>query len=211
MRPKLATALLLATATAAFPQQWQAGGALGYGWYRGIRVNGPGAEASAGIRNRFTASAVLTEDLYEHISGEVRYIYHDGDPYLSLGGRTANMQGQSHSFTYDTLFHLRERDQRLRPFFAAGMGAKYFRTTGPAPSAQPAPAVATLVQANEFRLLVSVGAGVTYRFANHLMVRADLRDYISPIPRKLFAPAANASPRGLMHQITTMIGVGFWF
>src|SRR5688500_12362466 len=100
MRPKLATVLLLGTATAAFPQQWQVGGAVGYGWYRGIRFNGPGAEASAGIRNRFVAGAVLTEDLYEHISGEVRYIYHDGDPYLSLGGRTANMQGQSHSFTY---------------------------------------------------------------------------------------------------------------
>ena len=187
------------------------GGSLGYGWYRGIRVNGPGAEAQAGIRNRFTASAVVTEDLYEQISGEVRYVYHDGDPYLTLGARTANMQGQSHSFTYDTLFHLRGREQRFRPFAAAGIGAKYFRATGPAPGVQPAPAFAMLVEESQFKLLVSVGAGVSYRFANHLIVRADFRDYISPVPRKLFSPAANASVRGLMHQFTPMVGFGFWF
>jgi hypothetical protein len=211
MTAKLAIALLLATAPIVFAQQWQIGGSLGYGWYRGIRANGPAAEATAGIRNRFTAGAVVTEDLYEHLSGEIRYTYHDGDPYLSLGSRTANMQGQSHSFTYDTLLHLREREQRFRPFVAAGIGAKYFRSTGPAPSVQPAPAVASLVQANEFRLLVSIGAGVIYRFPNRLFVRADFRDYISPVPRKLFAPAANATVRGLMHQFTPMVGVGFWF
>lgn len=211
MRTKLATALLLATASAAFAQQWQFGGSLGYGWYRGIRVNGPGAEATGGIRNRFTAGFVVTEDLYERISGELRYIYHDGDPYLSLGGRTGNMQGQSHSFTYDTLFHIREREQRIRPFIAAGVGAKYFRATGPAPSAQPAPGVASLVQDTQFRLLVSVGGGVIYRLPNHMLVRADFRDYISPVPRKLFAPAANATARGLLHQFTPMIGFGFWF
>jgi hypothetical protein len=29
------------------------------------------------IRNRFAAGAVFGEDLYEHFSGEVRYLYHD--------------------------------------------------------------------------------------------------------------------------------------
>jgi opacity protein-like surface antigen len=210
MGPKFAAALLFA-ATAASAQQWEVGGSLGYGWYRNVRVNGPGAEAKAGIRSRFTAGAVLTEDLYEHISGEIRYTYHDGDPFISLGGRTANMQGQSHSFTYDTLFHVRDRDHRLRPYFAAGIGAKYFRTTGPEPVPQPAPGVASLVAENQWRLLVSVGAGVSYRFPNHLLLRADFRDYISPLPRKIFSPAAGATGRGLMHQFTPMVGIGLWF
>jgi hypothetical protein len=211
MRPLLASALFLAATTSAFAQEWQLGGSLGYGWYRGIRVNGPAAEAAAGIRNRFTAGAVVTEDLYEHLSGEIRYVYHDGDPYLSLAGRTGNMQGQSHSVTYDTLLHLRERGQRFRPFVAAGIGAKYYRATGPAPSPQPAPGVASLVQANQFTVLFSVGAGVAWRLPNHLLIRADFRDYITPIPKKIFAPAANATARGLMHQFTPMLGVGFWF
>lgn len=202
---------VLFLATAAFAQQWQMGGSIGYGWNRNVRVNGPGAEATIGIRNRFTAGAVATEDLYEHISGEVRYVYHDGDPFVSFGGRSANVQGQSHSFTYDTLLHLRGREERLRPFFAGGIGAKLFRITGPEPSPQVAPRIVSLVEQNEWKLLVSVGAGVTYRFPNHLLFRADFRDYISPIPRKVFVPVPEATPRGLIHMFTPMVGVGFWF
>jgi len=203
--------LALLVATAAFAQQWEVGGAFGYGWNRNLRVNGPGAEATVGIRNRFVAGAVLTEDLYEHVSGEVRYTYHDGDPFLRLGSRTANVQGQSHSFTYDTLLHLRDRDRRLRPFVSAGIGAKLYRTTGPSPSVQPAPSVAFLAESSQWRLLVSVGAGVSYRFPNHLIVRADFRDYITPAPSKLFVPAAGATVRGLVHQFTPMVGLGVWF
>jgi hypothetical protein len=206
---KLALALMVATA--AFAQKWEAGGSFGYGWNRNLRVNGPGAEATVGIRDRFVAGAVLTEDLYEHVSGEVRYTYQDGDPFLSFNGRTANVQGQSHSFTYDTLLHLRDRDQRLRPFVVGGIGAKLYRTTGPSPAVQPAPSVAFLGESDQWKVLVSVGAGVTYRFPNHLLLRADFRDYISPAPRKVFVPAAGATVRGLVHQFTPMVGVGVWF
>jgi hypothetical protein len=209
MTPKLVAAWLFASA--ALAQQWEVGGSLGYGWYRNARVSGPGAEATTGIRSRFVAGAVVTEDLYEHISGEVRYLYHDGDPFIRLAGNTANMQGQSHSLTYETLFHVRNRDHRLRPYVAAALGAKYYRTTGPAPAGQPAPGVALLVPGNQWRLLFGFGAGVSYRFPNHLILRADFRDYISPIPFKLFAPVGNATNRGLMHQFTPMLGVGFWF
>jgi opacity protein-like surface antigen len=198
-------------ATSAFAQQWEVGGSFGYGWNRNLRVNGPGAEATVGIRDRFVAGAVLTEDLYEHVSGEVRYTYQDGDPFLTFGGRTANVQGQSHSFTYDTLIHLRDRDQRLRPFLTGGIGAKLYRTTGPPPAVQPAPGVAFLGASDQWKVLVSVGAGVTYRFPNHLIVRADFRDYISPAPTKLFVPAAGATVRGLVHQLTPMVGIGVWF
>jgi hypothetical protein len=204
-------AAVLLFAASAFAQDWEAGGSIGYGWYRQARINGPGAEAQVGIQNRFTAGAVLTEDLYDHLSGEIRYIYQDGDPYLSLAGARANIQGQSHSFLYDVLFHLKNRDQRLRPFLATGVGAKLYRTTGPAPAVQPAPAVASLAGQDQWRLLVSVGGGVSYRFPNHLVVRADFRDYITPFPGRIFAPAGTASARGLMHMFTPMVGVGYWF
>jgi len=198
-------------ASACLAQSWELGGAIGYGAYRDVRVNGPGAEAAAGIHNRFAAGAVVTENLYDHFSGEIRYLYQDGDPFLSLNGKAANIQGQSHSFTYEVLLHPRKLEQRLRPFLAVGVGAKYYRTTGPEPNPQPAPAEATLVRANEWRLLTSVGGGVTYRFANHLLVRGDLRDYITPFPRKLFVPGPNATDRGLFQMFTATVGVGYWF
>jgi hypothetical protein len=209
VRGTIAAALLCAGAC--FAQQWEIGGAAGYGWYRGVRVNGPGEQASAGIRNRFAAGVVVTEDLYEHISGELRYMYHDGDPYISLNGGTANMQGQSHSFTYEVLMHVHERDSRLRPFIAVGAGGKYYRTTGPEPNPQPAPRDATLVRANEWKLLVSVGGGVTYRLRDHVLLRADFRDYITPFPKKLFVPTGNATDRGLFQQFTPMVGISYAF
>jgi hypothetical protein len=202
---------LLLCAGVCFAQQWEIGGAIGYGWYRGARVNGPGAEAQAHIGNRFVAGAVATEDLYDHLSGEVRYVYQDGDPILSLNGAQARIQGQSHAFTYDLLIHIHSPEQRLRPFIALGAGAKYYRTTGPAPGIQPAPLEATLVRANDWKLLVSVGFGATYRLRNHLLVRADFRDYITPFPKKLFVPAAGATDRGLFQQFTPMVGLGYWF
>ena len=198
-------------AQACFAQAWEVGGVIGYGAYRNARVNGPGAEAKAGIRNRFAAGATVTEDLYDHLSGEIRYLYQDGDPFLTLGSRTANIQGQSHSFTYEVLLHPRDKEHRLRPFAAIGAGAKYYRTTGPEPKPQPAPAEATLVRANEWRFLASGGAGVSYRLRNHLMVRGDFRDYITPFPRKLFVPGENATDRGLFQMFTVTFGVGYWF
>jgi hypothetical protein len=204
-------ALLLLLAIPAFAQSWEVGGAIGYGIYRNVRVNGPGAEAKAGIHNRFAAGAVITENLYDHFSGEIRYTYQDGDPFLTLANRTGTIQGQSHSFTYEVLLHPRKIQERLRPFAAVGVGAKDYRATGPEPVPQPAPAEATLVHANEWRLLISVGGGVSYRLRNHILVRADFRDGITPFPRRLFVPGANATDRGLFQMFTTTVGVGYWF
>lgn len=203
--------VLFFCASACFAQSWEFGGVLGYGSYRGVRVNGPGAEAAAGIRNRFAAGATVTENLYDHLSGEIRYLYQDGDPFLTLGARTGNIQGQSHSFTYEALIHPRSREYRLRPFAAVGAGAKLYRATGPEPSPQPAPAEASLTRAKEWRFLASVGGGVSYRLRQHIVVRGDFRDYITPFPRKLFVPGPNATDRGLFQMFTTTFGVGYWF
>ena len=197
--------------SACFAQQWEVGGLIGYGVYRDVRVNAAGGSATAGIRNRFAAGVVFGEDLYEHIAGEIRYIYHDGDPFLSNGNIRANMQGQSHSFQYDVLFHVYDRDRKLRPFVAVGIGGKYYRVTGPEPNPQPLPQIAQLVKANQWRLLVDVGFGVKYRLRNHLMLRADFRDEITPFPTRIFVPAANGTDRGLFQQFTPMAGISYWF
>lgn len=197
--------------TGGFAQQYDVGGLIGYGVYRDVRINSAGGTATAGIRNRFAAGAVVGEDLYSHISGEVRYLYHDGDPFLSNGSVRGNIQGQSHTFDYDVLFHPYDRGRRFRPFVAAGAGVKYYRTTGPEPVPQPLPQIAALVNANQWRLVADFGFGVKYRLRNHVMLRGDFRDYITPFPKKLFAPAGSGTDRGLFQQFTPTFGVGYWF
>jgi hypothetical protein len=210
VRPIICAIVFLA-AGAAFGQQYEIGADIGYGVYRDGTIYAPGGDARAGIRNRFAAGAVICEDLYDHLSGEVRYQYQDGHPFLSSGGAKQDIQGQSHAFTYDLLFHVKPRESRIRPFFAAGAGAKYYEIAGPAPSPQPFPAIATLNAIDEWKFAPSLGGGVKIRLQEHLLIRADFRDYLTAFPKLQIAPAANGTARGIFEQFTPMFGVSYIF
>ena len=191
--------------------QYELGGTFGYGVYTDGSVISPGGTATAGIRNRFATGVVFCENLFEHVSGEMRYLYHDGDPFLSTGAVRGNIQGQSHAFHYDVLFQARGREARIRPYVAVGVGAKYYVTTGPAPVPQPMPKIGGLVGTNQFRALFTGGAGVKFRVTDHVLVRADFRDYITAFPTHLIVPAANGTDKGIFHQFTPLVGVSYVF
>jgi len=128
-----------------------------------------------------------------------------------MGSVRGNIQGQSHTLHYDGLFHLFDRARRFRPFVAVGGGGKFYRATGPAPVPQPFPQIASLVHTDDWRLMVDVGFGMKYRLRNHVMVRADFRDYITTFPKNIFVPKGNATDRGLFQQFTPTFGIGYWF
>ena len=201
----------LLSAGACIAQPFEIGGLAGYGVYRDVSINSAFGTATAGIRNRFVAGAVAGEDLYRHISGEIRYVYQDGDPFISMGNVRGNVQGQSHSLSYDVLFHLHDREAKFRPYFAAGIGAKYYRVTGPAPVPQPLPQVALLTTDSEWKVQYDFGVGVKYRLQRHVYLCADFRDYITPFPKDIFFPVLNATDRGIFNQFTPTVGVSYWF
>jgi hypothetical protein len=207
---KIVGALLCAGVCAAQPQ-YEIGGIIGYGIYRNGTVFGAGSSVEAGIRNRFAAGAVIGEDLYEYVSGEFRYLYHDGHPFLSAGGQKSDIQGQSHALHYDLLIHIKPREARFRPFFAGGVGGKDYVIAGPAPSPQIFPNIATLTTQDQWTLLVTVGGGVKYRVQKHLVLRGDFLDYLTPFPKKLIAPAANNTARGIFQQFTPTFGASYTF
>jgi len=192
-------------------QDTEIGGAIGYGVYRDGSIYAPGGKAEAGIRNRFAAGVVFGDDLYNHLSGEIRYLYHDGHAFLSAGGVKADMQGQSHTFTYDLLFHLKEREHRIRPFFVAGGGVKGYVVAGPAPLPQPIPNIASLVTVDEWKPVISLGGGVKFRFYKNIILRGDFRDYLTTFPRRQIVPAANGTARGIFQQFTPFFGVSYTF
>jgi len=166
---------------------------------------------TTGIRNRFAAGVVFGEDLFNHLSGEIRYLYHDGHAFLSSGGVKADMQGQSHTLTYDLLFHLKDREHRMRPFFAAGGGAKGYVVAGPAPFPQPIPNIASLVTVDEWKPVISLGGGVKFTLYKNIVLRADFRDYLTTFPRRQIVPAANGTARGIFQQFTPFFGVSYTF
>ncbi len=207
-RAIITAALFAGTALAA---DWQMGGQAGYGIYKNGSVIAPAGTVSAGIRNRFAVSVFATDDMYEHISGEIRYTYQDGDPFLSGAGKQVNVQGQSHAFHYDVLFHVHPRQQKIRPYVALGAGAKLYVVSGPAPVSPPFGNVATLTSRDEAKPVVSVGAGVKIRWKEHIDICVDFRDYITTFPKKLITPAANATGRGIFHQFTPLAGLSYVF
>jgi opacity protein-like surface antigen len=206
-----AAAVMVLTAAALPAQDWELGANIGYGIYRNGSIFAPGGDATAGIRNRFAAGATFCEDLYEHLSGEFRWEYQDGHPFLTSGGMFKDIQGQSHTLTYELLFHFRPRERKLRPFIAAGVGAKGYIIVGPPPNPQPFPTIASLNNVDEWKFVASLGGGVKYRLAQHVIVRADFRDYLTQFPKRQIAPAANGTARGIFQQFTPMFDVSYVF
>jgi hypothetical protein len=192
-------------------QNWVIGGGAGLGGYRNGTVTSPSREASAGIRNGPAFTAAVTEDLFDHFAGEFRYLYHRGDSFVSQGAVSGAIRAQSHSFLYDALIHCGPRSERIRPFVAAGAGARYFDTTGAVPSPQPLPKVVSLATRSQWKPMVDFGAGVKLRLAEHVVASADFRDMVTPFPDRLFSLPSGASHRGMLHQFTPLIGLGYRF
>ena len=166
---------------------------------------------TAGIDNRFALSAVVDQDLYRHLSGELRYTFRDDDLVLKSGGQKANMDGDSHLIHYDLLVQVRGRSSRIRPYVAAGAGIRLFRGTGREDPNQPFRDFAFVTKANEVKPLISVGGGVKVTLFRHTVVRLDFRDYLSPFPEKLFAAAPGAKIRGWLYDAVPLAGISFVF
>ena len=201
----------LLTAGACLAQNWVIGGGLGYGAYRNGAITSSAGSADAGIRNHAIVTGVVTEDLFDHFSGEFRYVYHGGDTFLSSGPAAGGVKAQSHAILYDALFHLKPRTERIRPFVAGGVGAKYYDTTGNVPNPQPVPRIASLTSQSQWKPLFDLGAGVKLRIADRVVVSGDFRDCITVFPDRLFSPASGATRHGMLHQFSPMFSVGYSF
>jgi hypothetical protein len=73
-------------AGAAFGQQYEIGADIGYGLYRNGTIFSATESAQVGVRNRFAAGIVLGEEISNYISGEFRFLYHDGHPFIQAPG-----------------------------------------------------------------------------------------------------------------------------
>ena len=174
-------------------------------------INNPSGSAAAGLDNRFVAGAVVGEDLFQHFSGELRYVFRDDDLVLKSRGIKVNMDGDSHLIHYDILFHPTSQESRIRPFVAAGAGIRLFRGTGRQYVNQPFSDFALLTNTDEVKPLISVGGGVKAKLTDHTLIRVDFREYISPFPENLFATAPGAKIHGWLYDSVPMAGVSFVF
>jgi opacity protein-like surface antigen len=196
---------------AAYAQQFEIGANVGYGWYRDGQIFSSSGTADAGILNRFTAGVIIGEEISNYVSGEFRYLYQDGHPFLQFAGVRTDIQGNSDALTYALLFHFKPRDHRWRPFLAGGVGAKDYVIAGPAPYPQPIPQIASLTTNDVWKVAFDVGGGVKIRLIPHMLLRAEFRDYITTFPRQEIVPAPHNTARGIFEQFTPLFGVSYTF
>jgi hypothetical protein len=200
-----------AVAGACVAQEFELGGAAGYGFNISRSVSRDGSTADAGFRRGLSFSAFGGHDMHRLLGGELRYTRRDNDLFVSSGGTRATLSGEAHMVHYDALVHAASARSRIRPFLAFGGGIKIFKGTGTEREFQPLEQFAVLTRTSELTPMVSVGGGVKFRVTRHAILRFDVRDYMTPFPSQVVLPAPGTSIGGWLHDVTPMIGISAHF
>jgi len=205
-----AIVLLTAAAAGGLAQQWEFGVEGGGSLATGIPVTTPSGTATAGFAPGAAFSVFFGQNEYRHLGGELRYGYLMGDLRVKSGGSTVNVAAAEHVVHYDVILHT-AGDSRPQFFVAFGGGVKVSQGTG-VESSQPLMQYAFLNKARESEPMASLGAGVKYVIAKRLMLRAEVRDYISPVPSQVITPGLNATfGPGFVHDFVPMAGLSYAF
>ena len=153
----------------------------------------------------------FAQNQYRHLSGELRYGYLMGDLRIQSGGSAVTFSGAEHVVHFDLILHT-AGESRAQLFAAFGGGVKVFQGTGVESAYQPLMQYAYLTKTRELEPMASVGAGVKVAIAKKLMLRAEVRDYITPFPTQVIAPAMNATfGRNFLHDFVPMLGLSCAF
>ena len=203
--------LLLSVSAAALAQTWEIGGAGVYSAYRDLTVTNGSASATAGFQPDAGFSLAFGEQLYGRVSGELRYSLLLNNLKVSNSSQEVTRDGHSHALHYDLLVFMTSKESAIRPFLAGGAGIKIFSGTGVETAAQPLNQFVSLTHTYQTRPLVSAGGGLKFRLSQHLVFRADFRDYISPIPRQVITPGPGTRMKGLLHDFIGMGGISYVF
>jgi len=208
--------LLLAFAICAFAQQWEVGVIGGGGFLNTVNVSTTSTgSATAGFATGAVAGAFLGENMNAHWSGELRYEFFQSDLKLSSGGQSATFSGVAHAIHYDLVYHT-DRKAPVQFFVAAGLGMKVFDGIGAQEAYQPLSQFGYFTQTRQVTVMGSAGGGFTYKLSEHLFLRAEIRDFISPFPTKVLTPPAPTSGNkvtygNILQNLVPMVGISYVF
>jgi hypothetical protein len=200
--------LLLAICTA-YAQNLEIGVLGGGGFLPGVPVEGASSPVSAGFQSGPVLGALFAQDMYSRWSGEIRYSFEFENLRLSSGGDSATFGGHAQVLHYDLLFHTRDRESRVRPYFAVGGGVKVYQGTGTEEAYQPLMQYAYLTKTQELKPLLTFGGGVKVHLRGRMSVRFDLRDEVTTFPTQVITPAPGMAINGWVHDFVPSIGLGW--
>jgi len=200
---------LAAAALSCFAQQWEFGGTAGAGFVPNKSISNPLGSATTGFQSGVSAGVYAGQNLYPHISGELRYGFMQSNLRLQSAGTEATFSGMSHVVHYDILLHTSKKGSRTQYFVAVGGGMKIFRGTGTESAYQPLSQYAYFTKTQVIKPMGDFGVGVKYALSPHVVLRTEFRDYITPFPKDLIAPAPGSKFGGILHDLVPMVGISY--
>ena len=216
MRILALVVLLGVVGTAAWAQdKWEISGVGGGSVYRDLKAGGgsPIRAAKFGFFDGITAGAVVSQTGGGHWGGEFHYLFQTNNMRLrgaEGASGAADFAAQSHSLHYDVLLYAAGKQARVRPFVAAGPGFKSYQANGQERAFQPLNNIVVFSPEHEVKFLVSAGGGVKVKLHKNALVRVDVRDYVTGIPKNFTAfPGIQLS--GQFHNLVATGGIGVVF
>jgi hypothetical protein len=203
------TLLILAGSMSCFGQHWELGANAGAGFVPGKSITSASGPATAGFQPGVTFGAFVGQNLYRHLSGEVRYGFMQSNLRLQSNGQTATFSGNSHVLHYDMVYHTSREGARAQYYVAGGGGMKIYRGTGTESAYQPLSQYAYFTKTQTVKPMASVGAGIKFSLSPHVRLRTEIRDFMTMFPKEVITPAPGAKFGGMLHNIVPMVGISF--
>jgi hypothetical protein len=201
--------VILAAASVAGAQQWEVGGMAGGGFVPGVKVTNALGSATAGFQTGAAFGAFVGQNMYPHLSGEIRYGFMQSNMKLESGGNKVNFSGRSHVVHYDVVFHTNSKGTRAQLFAAVGGGLKIFQGTGRETAYQPLSQYAYLTRTQSVKPMISAGGGIKVSIGQRVFLRTEVRDYITMFPKELIYPSPGSKVGRLLHDFVPMAGISF--
>lgn len=204
-------AALALLGVSAFGQKFEIGAGAGGSFYTSKTVTAGSVTGQAKLDSGWGATGYVGHNSGRLLGGELRYMYQANDLKLSSGSTNVTFGARSHAIHYDFLVHAASPGSRIRPFVSFGAGLKGYQGTGKEVVVQPLSNLAFLTRTTEWKWLATAGAGIKIKVNDRLGFRAEFKDYISPVPTNVIAPAPNAKLDGIFHNFVALFGLSLLF
>jgi hypothetical protein len=200
--------VVISGSTTAFAQL-ELGVVGGAGLLNSVSASGAPGSAKAGFAPGLVAGVYAGERFYHsnNFSGEVRYEFMQSDLRLSAAGQSAQFSGVSHAIHYDSLYRANREGSRMQFFGALGGGVKIFSGTGTEAAYQPLSQFGYFTKTSMVKPMVTGGAGVIFTLASKLLLRAEVRDFITGYPTSVLTPAPGVKFGSLLNEIVPMVSL----
>jgi hypothetical protein len=204
-------ALIMISGSATAFAQLELGVVGGAGLLNSVSASGTTGSATAGFAAGLVAG-VFAGERFSHsnnLSGEVRYEFTQSDLRLSAAGQSAQFSGVSHAIHYDFLYRTNWKKSRMQFFGALGGGVKIFSGTGAEAAYQPLSQFGYFTKTSMLKPMATGGAGVIFTLAPKLLLRAEVRDFITGFPTSVLTPAPGVRFGSLLNEIVPMVSLEY--